>query len=153
MAKGRRKSTPTDKAVANRKQAAKQEFRLSPELRAWGQKMLVLDAKIRERQAAAPKYDPEITRRLDTYIADPHGIRALVRELKPEKPRKLRQARQVERVLRVLPEVYPNGVSNEIATATVQGKVAEHLELETKKLGLSDPSWDSVNRALGRDLK
>ena len=55
----------------------------------------------------------------------------------------------MDRVLPALrdPELFPNGTDG-IPTNVVQDKVADYLKLETKRLGISDPSWDSVDRAL-----
>jgi hypothetical protein len=80
---------------------------------------------------------------------------ALVRLLPPDAPRatlparKKRKASQVDRVLRALRDPdFPGGVADDIPTNVIHPKVVKYLQLETKRLGLSDPSWDSVDRAL-----
>jgi len=64
--------------------------------------------------------------------------------------RKKRKAPQVDRVMRALedPELFPGGVPLDMTTKAVLKKVANYLEPETKKFGLSTPEWDSVDRAL-----
>jgi hypothetical protein len=64
--------------------------------------------------------------------------------------RKKRKASQVDRVLPALrdPALFPGGVPDDMPTNVVQDKVADYLRPETKRLGISDPSWDSVDRAL-----
>ena len=59
------------------------------------------------------------------------------------------KAWQVDRVLPALrdPELFPNGTDG-IPTNVAHPKVVKYLQPETKRLGLSDPSWDSVDRAL-----
>jgi hypothetical protein len=65
--------------------------------------------------------------------------------------RKKRTKPQVDRIMRALhdPELFPGGVPTEMSNA-VFSKVVNYLQRqpETKNLGLSAPSWDSVDRAL-----
>jgi hypothetical protein len=94
-----------------------------------------------------------------------HAITILLEDLKVRdvQPRYERQAArvgmksdgpQVRRVLRVLPQLFPpeGKVPDEVPTETVRGQVAKVLESENRRLGLRNPGWDSVRRALGRDL-
>jgi hypothetical protein len=63
---------------------------------------------------------------------------------------KKRIARQQERVLRAVRNRWPNGVPSNLTIETVRGIVADDLAPESKNLGLADPSWETVARALGR---
>ena len=65
-------------------------------------------------------------------------------------PSRARKAPQADRALRVIQEHYPNGVPDEVSTKTVRRVVVSKLADESKRLGLADPSWESVHRALGR---
>jgi hypothetical protein len=42
-------------------------------------------------------------------------------------------------------------VPDDVPTETVKGRVNDELAPENERLGLREASWDSVNRALGRD--
>jgi hypothetical protein len=68
--------------------------------------------------------------------------------------------RQGDRVRKVLSQLrdehgnlrYPDGVvPDSVPTLAVTGQVAEALKPESRNLGLGDPSWEVVNRILGRD--
>ena len=70
-----------------------------------------------------------------------------------------RRRYQQEPVLRHLSKLYPpeGKVPDNIPTETVRQQVVAELALENKELirrgepAMSAPSWDTVNRALGRD--
>jgi hypothetical protein len=70
---------------------------------------------------------------------------AAMAETKPE-PKKF----QAERIARALQKRYPNGVAKETSTAAVHAAVVAELDTETKRLGLHDPSYTSIARAIGR---
>ena len=74
--------------------------------------------------------------------------------LKPPSARKkvAKGGRQMRRVLPSLKKLYlPDGkVSSSVPTETVRAQVAADLADDSKQRGLADPSWDTVNRALGR---
>jgi hypothetical protein len=59
-------------------------------------------------------------------------------------------------ILAILADVYdgPDGYAG-ISTAALQNQAAKHWAKECKKRGvdISPPSWDSVNRATGRDRR
>jgi hypothetical protein len=58
---------------------------------------------------------------------------------------------QTRRVRKTLPKLYPDGeVPDDVPTETVRGRVAKELETDSNNRGLAAPSWDTVNRALGR---
>ena len=84
----------------------------------------------------------------------PASVAGIKNQAQPQRT-KTRKSPQVDRIVRALPELFPNGVSDEILTADVRKKAGDYLEHENKnkKLGLAYPSWDSVNRALGRNCK
>ncbi|MBB4261412.1 MULTISPECIES: hypothetical protein [unclassified Bradyrhizobium] len=65
---------------------------------------------------------------------------------------KSRVSRQQLRVQEALKEIYPpdGKVTDEIPTSFVLGRVAHKLSSGTENRGLAAPSWDTVNRALGR---
>jgi hypothetical protein len=74
-------------------------------------------------------------------------------ELLPEEPRENEKAgRQMRRVLKALKTCYPpdGKVPDDIPTEDVRGHVAEELSADSKNRELAAPSWDTVNRALGR---
>jgi hypothetical protein len=58
---------------------------------------------------------------------------------------------QTRRVLQTLVKLYPDGkVPDDVPTETVRGQVAGKLAADNRKEPLTAPSWDTVNRALGR---
>ena len=70
---------------------------------------------------------------------------------KSAKPKpKSKPSRQVDRVRLALKKLYPHEVPAEIPTETIRGQVAAELGPESERLGLGEPSWQTVNRALGR---
>jgi hypothetical protein len=75
--------------------------------------------------------------------------------VKPKPPRSKRTAeagRQRRRVLQALKKRYPpdGKVPDDVPTEVVRGQVIEELLADSKNRGLADPSWDTVNRTLGR---
>jgi hypothetical protein len=59
---------------------------------------------------------------------------------------------QMRRVLEVLKTCYPpdGKVPDDVSTEIVRGHVAKELSADSKNRELASPSWDTVNRALGR---
>jgi hypothetical protein len=59
---------------------------------------------------------------------------------------------QMRRVLQVLKTCYPpdGKVPDDISTEVVRGRVNEELSDDSRNRELAAPSWDTVNRALGR---
>jgi hypothetical protein len=58
---------------------------------------------------------------------------------------------QTRRVLQTLVKLYPDGkVPDDVPTETVRGQVADRLAADNRNRELAAPSWDTVNRALGR---
>jgi len=81
------------------------------------------------------------------------ALETLCKRFPDGKPKsKPRKARQADRVMQALRKLYPPDgvVPAEIPTATVCGKVADELAAESQHLGLPDPSWATIKRALGR---
>ena len=60
---------------------------------------------------------------------------------------------QRRRVLQVLKKLFPphGKVPDDVSTEVVRGRVNEELAADSRNRGLAAPSWDTVNRALGRD--
>ena len=60
---------------------------------------------------------------------------------------------QQRRALKVLKRLYPpdGKVPDDVSTGVVRGRVAEELAADSKNRELGAPSWDTINRALGRD--
>ena len=58
----------------------------------------------------------------------------------------------MRRVLQALKKLYPpdGKVSADVSTKSVRARVSEELAVDSKNQGLAVPSWDTVNRALGR---
>jgi hypothetical protein len=64
------------------------------------------------------------------------------------------KGRQLRRAQRALKKLRGDGKAPDDApTNVVEEWVANELEADSKRLGLAAPSWDTVNRALGRDKK
>ena len=59
----------------------------------------------------------------------------------------------MRRVLPVLKKLYPpdGKAPDDVPTEDVRALVNKKLADDSKNRGLADPSWDTVNRALGRD--
>jgi hypothetical protein len=59
---------------------------------------------------------------------------------------------QKGRVLSVLKKLYPpdGKVPDDIPTEAVRGQVAGELSEDSKNRGIATPSWDTINRVLGR---
>jgi hypothetical protein len=62
-----------------------------------------------------------------------------------------RRRRQRERAEKAIDKLYPKGT--DLPTETVRAAVAGELGAESKASGLANPSWDVVNRVLGRGRK
>jgi hypothetical protein len=95
------------------------------------------------------------------YEARRHGAQALgvrvsarhMRALLPKVPHENEKlGPQLRRVLQALKKLYPpdGKVPNDVPTAIVQGQVSKELSVDSKNRELAAPSWDTVNRALGR---
>ncbi len=58
----------------------------------------------------------------------------------------------MHRVQRALKKLYPpeGQVPDDVSTKVVQGQVAAELATDNRNRELAAPSWDTVNRALGR---
>jgi hypothetical protein len=79
--------------------------------------------------------------------------RAHFRALLPKGPNPNKKAGpQVRRVLQVLKKLYPpdGRVPDDVSTEVVRGRVNEELSPDSTNRELAAPSWDTVNRALGR---
>jgi hypothetical protein len=75
-------------------------------------------------------------------------------ELLPATSRANKNAgRQMRRVLPLVKKYYPpdGKAPDSVLTKAVQARVNAELALDSKNQGLGDASWDTVNRALGRD--
>jgi hypothetical protein len=93
-------------------------------------------------------------------VVAPKGIELPSQEQEPAAPRSPDQVTQAERrkwqrdrVTEVLKEkLYPpdGRAPTSVSTALVRKQVIKAIEPECRKLGIGDPSWDTVNRALGR---
>jgi len=58
---------------------------------------------------------------------------------------------QMRRVLHELKKIYPRGkVPDYISTEEMRARISASLENDSRNRGLAAPSWDTVNRALGR---
>jgi len=59
---------------------------------------------------------------------------------------------QMRRVLEALKKLYPpdGKVPDDVSTEAVRARVDEELAPDSRNRGLAAPSWDTVNRALGR---
>ena len=128
MAKARRESISIDKAVAT----AQAEITARLEQ---------LAPKFREAAARAEAL-AKTRKALYRHMADPYGVRALVRQLKSERVRKPRTRPQVEIALRVLNELYSEPIPGAVLVKTLQGQIAARLG-PTEKV----PSWDTIKRA------
>lgn len=69
----------------------------------------------------------------------------------PTEPAPADAGYQRERTKRALRELYKPDGKTGLPTARVQKAVASHLRDESLALGISGPSWHTVNRALGRE--
>ena len=71
----------------------------------------------------------------------------------PAAGRKKRVEPQTRRVLQALKKLYPPAgkVPADVSTKAVRARVSQELAADSKNQGLAAPSWDTVNRALGRD--
>ena len=84
------------------------------------------------------------------------GIRvshAHFRALLPNGPNTNKKAGpQVRRVMQVLKTLYPpdGKVSDDVSTEVVRGRVNDELSADSTNREKAAPSWDTVNRALGR---
>jgi hypothetical protein len=69
----------------------------------------------------------------------------------PDPPAEKRKWQQ-DRVNAALKKIYPpdGDVPSSIATSLVLRQVIAEIGPESRRLGIGDPSWDTVNRALGR---
>jgi hypothetical protein len=79
--------------------------------------------------------------------------RAHVQALLPGVPRENKQVGpQMRRVLPVLKKLYPphGKVPDDVPTEVVRARVNTELAADTRMQELAAPSWDTVNRALGR---
>jgi hypothetical protein len=56
------------------------------------------------------------------------------------------------RVLKVLKKLYPpdGKVPDDVSTETVRARVNTELAVDTRMKEVAAPSWDTINRALGR---
>ena len=84
--------------------------------------------------------------------------RAAVEALWPVKPKspgskRATKGTQQVRVKQSLKKRFPDGVPDDISTEAVRVLVGKDLEADSRNRGLADPSWDTVNRALGRGKK
>jgi hypothetical protein len=80
--------------------------------------------------------------------------RAHVLALLPGVPRETkRDGRQMRRVLPALKKLYPpdGKAPDDVSTEAARARVNQELAVDSKNRGLAAASWDTVNRALGRD--
>lgn len=143
MAKARRKSTSIDEKTFGELSEAELN-----ELNERMQRAIQKDIQDHpEHWARARAEAAELAKARKTlaqYMADPYGVRALVRQLKSEQVRKPRVKPQVKLAFQHLVERYPTErIPDEVSIKFLQAEIATRLGSKTK----NPPGWDSVKEA------
>jgi hypothetical protein len=104
--------------------------------------------KVRMFYLDDPPQPPRGCEHFGIWLSRPHVL-ALLPEVPSENEK---VGPQMRRVLQTLKKLYPpdGKVPDDVSTEVVRGRVNTELAADTRMQELAAPSWDTVNRALGR---